>query len=119
MVRRRLQAAAVLTTFVASLVLSGFSSSHAWGDADLAGSEFGLLGGHARTQIEPVLPPVAGEHCALCHWLRNLGQSRHGRSEPLPQLVAVGPGIVATTLSLVAVFGDSSSARGPPSASLN
>lgn len=118
MLRRRLQAAVVLTTFVVSLVMPSLTPAHAWGDADLAGAEYGLLGGHTRTQIEPVLPPVSGEHCALCHWLRNLGQSSHARAESLPSLTAAGFSASIATASVLAVFGDGSPARAPPVLSL-
>ena len=39
------------------------------GDADVAES-VGLGPTHPVEQFEAVHPPVGGEHCVLCHWLR-------------------------------------------------
>jgi hypothetical protein len=41
------------------------------GDADVAES-VNLGPSHPIEQFEAVHPPVGGDHCALCHWLRDI-----------------------------------------------
>jgi hypothetical protein len=46
---------------------------------------------HQTKHFEAVLPPVADEHCALCHWLRSVGGASTRAA-----MVAV-PGLVVRT----------------------
>jgi hypothetical protein len=112
---RRLTAAGVLVTFVAALLLPSVTVTHAWNDPDLAGGESLRLAGHANTTVGAPRPAGTTDHCALCHWLRNLGNSVVSGSVPIADASTVRLGADATTLSLIAVFGDGYPARGPPS----
>jgi hypothetical protein len=104
-------ASLALVAFVATLIAPALPSEHTT-DVEATAGERGFA--HPRTQVEQIHPPVAGEHCALCHWMRTLGHT-----VPVALATPVAPSITRT-FSPVVRFGligfDSSDqpARAPP-----
>ena len=64
---RRLAAWVAVTAFLGAFLLP-LVSVHV-GDPDVAES-ISLAPSHPVDQIEAAQPPVRGDHCPLCHWLR-------------------------------------------------
>ena len=114
--RARSIATLALAVFVATLCLPLAASGHGLGDdldAGWGGTRVGF--GHPLTQVEPVSPAGAGEHCAICHWARVLGSSVTGvpvRYVPSVTVFAIvmAPLDAASTVSLAV-----GPPRGPPS----
>ncbi|HUF47423.1 MAG TPA: hypothetical protein VMM93_06360 [Vicinamibacterales bacterium] len=111
---RRVTAACALMTFVGALLLPSVTVTHAWNDADLTGGESIRLAGHVDTALGSPTGRGTADHCALCHWLRNLGSSAVSGSVRVTESSTVRVGADATTLSLIAVYGEGCPARAPP-----
>ena len=87
------------------------------GDPDVAES-VSLGPTHPVEQFEAVHPPIAGDHCALCHWLRDLSGSSAGAAlfsvtSLLPLAIKTPP--PARHVDAPVLFGRSS--RAPPALS--
>jgi hypothetical protein len=67
---RRLAAVFVLVTMIGGVATPLFGDLHAEGDRICADDPVGATPHHQTTQIESVRPPVAGDHCAVCHLQR-------------------------------------------------
>jgi hypothetical protein len=103
-----------LAAFVAGVLLPASFAVHEPDDVDAAWGAAGLVAGHPVTQVEPVLPPVDEEHCAICHWMRALTHSVTGAPAAGPEIAVV---LLAATPPLPSVQFDvspPSPARAPP-----
>jgi hypothetical protein len=82
---RRLVARVAIVAWSVGLVLPAFGRLHVPDFADGEGSESLLTPGHPVTQVEPVYPALADEHCAICHFHRILrGSVLQGGATPVP-----------------------------------
>lgn len=92
---RRAFAWLVVLALLLAQGLPVLSARHVLADADVDCSP-ALASGHSSSQFEPVLPPVADEHCAVCHWLRAINGARLA-----PRLVAFRANEISAALSLL------------------
>jgi hypothetical protein len=75
---RRATAWAVLAVFLSGLTVPALGSGHGQLEDDAFCAPFAQAGRHPTAQVEPVLPPVADDHCAVCHWLQAVGKAAPG-----------------------------------------
>jgi hypothetical protein len=115
-VRRRASAWVTLAAFVCAFGLQVASPQHIGGDDDLACGPSSLSGHSAR--FETSQPPVKAEHCAVCHWWRDIGRAvatpidaSESRIQPAELLGA--PDVLARVQN----FSWHLASRGPPSTS--
>lgn len=109
-------AAWVATTAFLGAFLLPLVSVHV-DDADVAES-VSLGPSHPVEQFEAVHPPLRGDHCPLCHWLRDISGLSPGTvasSGAWLEPVAVKAPAPATQVESPAVLGRSS--RAPPALS--
>jgi hypothetical protein len=112
---RRWAAWVAVTVFLGAFLLP-LASVHV-GDPDVAES-ISLAPSHPVEQFEAVHPPVRGDHCALCHWLRDISGLSPGTtasSGAWLEPVAVKAPAPVPQVESPAVFGRSS--RAPPALS--
>src|ERR1041384_2221451 len=73
----RIRAFAALVAFVGSLALPLLSFGHLTFDDDRACDSLELRADqNPRTAVGETRPALPPEHCALCHWLRAVGNAR-------------------------------------------
>lgn len=116
--RSRLVATLALAAFLGTLALPLVASRHGFGDdvdAGWGGQRFGT--GHPVTQIEPVYPVAADEHCAICHWARAFGSSVTGAPMRYVPTVTSSPIVFSPLDAPSAIFLAVGPPRGPPSLS--
>jgi hypothetical protein len=109
---RRWTAWVAVTAFLGAFLLP-LVTVHV-GDPDVAES-ISLAPSHPVEQFEAVHPPVRGDHCALCHWLRAISGLSPGTAAPSGawlEPVAVKAPAPAPQVESPAVLGRSS--RAPP-----
>lgn len=69
-INRRVHTWLVLGAFLGSFVLAPFvNASHA-AAGDIDACDVSPTGVHLRAEFNAARPPLATEHCAVCHWLR-------------------------------------------------
>jgi hypothetical protein len=71
---RQLWAVLILVTMLGGVVTPLFGDLHLGSDIACADDAWGATH-HQTVQIEPILPPVHGEHCAVCHLQRAMGSA--------------------------------------------
>jgi hypothetical protein len=82
---RRLIAGVAMVAWSVGLVLPSFGRLHVLDFADGDGGESLLAPGHPVTQVEPIYPALADEHCAICHFHRILrGSVLQSGTTPIP-----------------------------------
>jgi hypothetical protein len=84
----RVRAWVALGAFAGSLVLPAAAARHEAIDLDDPACGPVAAAGHASEQVEPVWPPISGDHCAVCHWLRAMGSAQPLRIDPLNRPLA-------------------------------
>lgn len=112
----RVRAWLALWIFLGGLVLPIVSPAHP-ADDDQAPSGLELYSHHPWSEIATVLPPVAPEHCAICHWERAL--SCASASTPVDvtgQFEAVAVRQADTPVSAASAPVRHASSRAPPRA---
>jgi hypothetical protein len=77
----------VLTVFVVGLAVPVLAAGHGPAEDDTFCAPFLPSAGHPTLQFEQVLPPVTGEHCAICHWLRAVSGAAPDASSPTQALL--------------------------------
>jgi hypothetical protein len=115
---RRTGALLALLAFASGLLLPGSLVLHEPDDADAAWGAPGLVAGHAGTHVEPVLPPVGDEHCAICHWMRALTHSVSAAGSAGPEMRGVQADVAALPISVQVDISSLRPARAPPSSAL-
>ncbi len=109
---RRIVAAVILATSLVGLALPLVSSRHLQ-EFDPDVDTIALGPGHLREQFEARRVPAEFEHCALCHWLRDLARATPAEGRVGPSHPDRGrPSVRAAGLALrVALLPDALLAR--------
>jgi len=113
--RRPVTALVALVAFALSFGLPFMAPRHAWVD-DPDSGWVGLppIGAGGAPQVAAAGATSDGEHCAVCHWMRALGNSLVGLRARRPSLALSRPRPVETRLALVTTPADAGPARAPP-----
>jgi mono/diheme cytochrome c family protein len=116
--RSRVVATFALAAFLGTLALPLFASRHGFGDdVDAGWGGQRLVTGHPVTQVEPVYPATADEHCAICHWARAFGSSVTGAPLRYAPPVTIAAIVVSPLDTASTIFLAVGPPRGPPSLS--
>jgi hypothetical protein len=111
---RRIVAAVILATSLAGLALPLVSSRHLQ-EFDPDVDTIALGPGHLREQFEARRVPAEFEHCALCHWLRDLARATPPRGMPaLPTLTVAARPFVRLVWHYASPSSLTRSSRAPP-----
>lgn len=86
---RRLVGPFAMLIVMISFLAPTFAPAHSLWELDRDCGPVTVTADHQVRHFEAVRPPVADEHCALCHWLRSIGGAA-----PTAALVVV-PGLIA------------------------
>ena len=112
---RRASAWVVLAAFVSSLAVPVLGTGHAQLEDDASCDPYVLGGGHPTEQFEVVLPPLADDHCAICHWLRAVGGAApRAASGPHARFDAATPGSLRPVLAGGRAVISEQPSRAPP-----
>ena len=115
--RRRLFALATAVAFATSFGLPFVSPLHAWVNDPDAGWDIPLVSssaGHGGACFGVAGGPQAPEHCAICHWMRALGNSLVGVQPARPELPVTPAKRRDVVAVLISAPAESRPARGPP-----
>lgn len=113
--RQRFVALATVVAFVASLGLPFFSPEHAWVNDPDSGWGQPLVSAHTGARLVAAqAAPARERHCAVCHWMRALGNSLVGVKPARPELAVTPARRIDTVAVLISAPADTGPARAPP-----
>jgi hypothetical protein len=113
--RRQLTALLALCAFVASFGLPFLAPRHAWiDDPDSGWTVVVPALGHHAPQVAAAIPTRDAGHCAICHWMRALGNSMVGATAGSPALDAAQPPLAERRTAVVSAPAPAGPARAPP-----
>jgi hypothetical protein len=112
---RQLTALLALFAFVASFGLPFLAPRHAWiDDPDSGWTVVVPALAHHAPQVATATPTREAGHCAICHWMRALGNSMVGASAGRSALDAIRPRLIEVRTVVVSAPAPAGPARAPP-----
>jgi hypothetical protein len=112
--RRHFSALFALAAFLASFALPFVAPRHAWVVDPDAGWGVAVLAGMGAPEVTAPVGAPEGEHCAICHWMRALGNSMVGASMRRLAVAVPRPTPAAPVETPAAPFTSDRPARAPP-----